>query len=47
MYFPLGGDKHGEGNKTKHQNYMRLGYETGNTPFYLRFTYEPYYKGHQ
>jgi len=26
---------------------MRLGYETGNTPFYLRFTKEPYYKGHQ
>lgn len=25
---------------------MRLGYETGNTPFYLRFGYEPYYKGH-
>jgi large subunit ribosomal protein L15 len=25
---------------------MRLGYETGNTPFYLRFSYEPYYKGH-
>ena len=25
---------------------MRLGYETGNTPFYMRFSYEPYYKGH-
>lgn len=25
---------------------MRVGYETGNTPFYLRFSYEPYYKGH-
>lgn len=25
---------------------MRLGYETGNTPFYLRFTYEPYYQRH-
>uniref|UniRef100_T1GLP2 Large ribosomal subunit protein uL15m n=1 Tax=Megaselia scalaris TaxID=36166 RepID=T1GLP2_MEGSC len=25
---------------------MRLGYETGNTPFYMRFPYEPYYKGH-
>lgn len=25
---------------------MRLGYETGNTPFYTRFPYEPYYKGH-
>jgi len=40
------GDKHGEGEKSKHQNYMRLGYETGNNPFYLRFGYEPYYKGH-
>lgn len=45
----LGGDKHGFGNKGsgQRQNFMRLGYETGNTPFYLRFTYEPYYKGHQ
>lgn len=25
---------------------MRLGYETGNTPFYMRFPYEPYYQGH-
>lgn len=25
---------------------MRLGYETGNTPFHLRFTYEPYYRQH-
>ncbi|KAF4518039.1 hypothetical protein B566_EDAN009272, partial [Ephemera danica] len=43
-----GGDKHGAGNKGsgQRQNYMRLGYETGNTPFYLRFTYEPYYKRH-
>ncbi|XP_053668340.1 39S ribosomal protein L15, mitochondrial [Anopheles marshallii] len=43
-----GGDKHGAGNKGsgQRQNYMRLGYETGNTPFYLRFGYEPYYKGH-
>lgn len=43
-----GGDKHGAGNKGsgQRQNYMRLGYETGNTPFYLRFSYEPYYKGH-
>ncbi|XP_058459947.1 large ribosomal subunit protein uL15m [Malaya genurostris] len=42
------GDKHGAGNKgsNQRQNYMRLGYETGNTPFYLRFGYEPYYKGH-
>lgn len=47
--FYLGGDKHGAGNKGsgQRQNYMRVGYETGNTPFYLRFTYEPYYKGHQ
>ncbi|XP_054734928.1 39S ribosomal protein L15, mitochondrial [Anastrepha obliqua] len=43
-----GGDKHGAGNKGsgQRQNYMRLGYETGNNPFYLRFPYEPYYKGH-
>ncbi|XP_063239701.1 large ribosomal subunit protein uL15m [Bacillus rossius redtenbacheri] len=43
-----GGDKHGAGNKGsgQRQNYMRLGYETGNTPFYLRFSREWYYKGH-
>uniref|UniRef100_A0A224XL12 Large ribosomal subunit protein uL15m n=1 Tax=Panstrongylus lignarius TaxID=156445 RepID=A0A224XL12_9HEMI len=43
-----GGDKHGAGNKGsgQRQNYMRLGYETGNNPFYLRFPYEPYYQGH-
>ncbi|KAM7358742.1 mitochondrial ribosomal protein L15 [Cochliomyia hominivorax] len=43
-----GGDKHGAGNKGsgQRQNFMRLGYETGNTPFYIRFPYEPYYKGH-
>uniref|UniRef100_A0A1A9WH57 Large ribosomal subunit protein uL15m n=1 Tax=Glossina brevipalpis TaxID=37001 RepID=A0A1A9WH57_9MUSC len=43
-----GGDKHGAGNKGsgQRQNYMRLGYETGNNPFYLRFPHEPYYKGH-
>lgn len=43
-----GGDKHGAGNKGsgQRQNFMRLGYETGNTPFYLRFPHEPYYKGH-
>ncbi|XP_046399156.1 39S ribosomal protein L15, mitochondrial [Ischnura elegans] len=43
-----GGDKHGAGNKGsgQRQNYMRLGYETGNNPFYLRFPQEPYYKGH-
>lgn len=40
-----GGDKHGNGQNRL--NYMRLGYETGNSPFYLRYTYEPYYKGHQ
>ncbi|KAG8223261.1 hypothetical protein J437_LFUL001538 [Ladona fulva] len=42
-----GGDKHGAGNKGsgQRQNYMRLGYETGNNPFYLRFPLEPYYKG--
>ncbi|VVD01753.1 39S ribosomal protein L15, mitochondrial [Leptidea sinapis] len=43
-----GGDKHGAGNKGSGQrmNYMRLGYETGNNPFYLRMPHEPYYKGH-
>ncbi|XP_077283493.1 mitochondrial ribosomal protein L15 [Arctopsyche grandis] len=43
-----GGDKHGAGNKGsgQRQNYMRIGYETGNNPFYLRFKYEPYYQGH-
>ncbi|KAH0563698.1 39S ribosomal protein L15, mitochondrial [Cotesia glomerata] len=43
-----GGDKHGHGNKGsgQRQNYMRLGYETGNRPFYLRFGFEPYYKNH-
>ncbi|KAJ8961589.1 hypothetical protein NQ314_005933 [Rhamnusium bicolor] len=43
-----GGDKHGAGNKGsgQRQNYMRIGYETGNNPFYLRFPWEPYYKGH-
>lgn len=43
-----GGDYHGAGNKGsgQRQNYMRLGYETGNRPFYLRFGFEPYYKGH-
>ncbi|XP_014241933.1 39S ribosomal protein L15, mitochondrial [Cimex lectularius] len=43
-----GGDKHGCGNKGsgQRQNFMRLGYETGNNPFYIRFPYEPYYKGH-
>ncbi|GBP12395.1 39S ribosomal protein L15, mitochondrial [Eumeta japonica] len=43
-----GGDKHGAGNKGsgQRQNYMRLGYETGNNPFYLRFPSENYYKGH-
>ncbi|XP_011506544.1 PREDICTED: 39S ribosomal protein L15, mitochondrial [Ceratosolen solmsi marchali] len=43
-----GGDKHGAGNKGsgQRQNYMRVGYETGNIPFYLRFGHESYYKGH-
>ncbi|KAI4464297.1 50s ribosomal protein l15 [Holotrichia oblita] len=42
-----GGDKHGAGNKgsLQRQNYTRVGYETGNNPFYLRFPMEPYYKG--
>lgn len=44
-----GGDYHGDGNKgsKQRQNHLRLGYETGNNPFYLRFPWEPYYKGHQ
>lgn len=44
-----GGDKHGAGNKGsgQRQNYMRLGYETGNFPFYRRFPKEPYYKNHK
>ncbi|KAM3964849.1 LOW QUALITY PROTEIN: mitochondrial ribosomal protein L15 [Aphomia sociella] len=43
-----GGDKHGAGNKGsgQRQNYMRLGYETGNNPFYLRVPQEHYYRGH-
>ncbi|CAG9099080.1 unnamed protein product [Plutella xylostella] len=43
-----GGDKHGCGNKGsgQRQNYMRLGYETGNNPFYLRVPQEHYYRGH-
>ncbi|XP_023021998.2 mitochondrial ribosomal protein L15 [Leptinotarsa decemlineata] len=43
-----GGDYHGAGNKGsgQRQNFMRLGYETGNNPFYLRFPWEPYYKRH-
>ncbi|KRT86484.1 ribosomal protein [Oryctes borbonicus] len=43
-----GGDKHGAGNKgsLQRQNYTRVGYETGNNPFYLRFPLEPYYRGH-
>ncbi|KAF2905083.1 hypothetical protein ILUMI_01097, partial [Ignelater luminosus] len=44
-----GSKMHGAGNKGsgQRQNYMRLGYETGNRPFYTRFGYEPYYRGHQ
>nr|CAG4649600.1 EOG090X0BG9 [Scapholeberis mucronata] len=43
-----GGNKHGAGNKGsgQRQNFMRLGYETGNNPFYLRVPKEPYYRGH-
>ncbi|XP_047042350.1 39S ribosomal protein L15, mitochondrial [Helicoverpa zea] len=43
-----GGDKHGCGNKGsgQRQNFMRLGYETGNNPFYLRVPQEHYYRGH-
>lgn len=44
-----GGDKHGHGNKGSkaRQNFMRPGYETGNTPFYMKFPREQYYKDHQ
>lgn len=44
-----GGDTHGDGNKGsgQRQNFMRLGYETGNNPFYKRPSFEPYYKNHQ
>ncbi|KAJ8921040.1 hypothetical protein NQ315_015836 [Exocentrus adspersus] len=42
-----GGDKHGAGNKGggQRQNFMRIGYETGNNPFYKRFPCENYYRG--
>lgn len=40
-----GGDKHGCGHKSgQRQNYMPLGFETGNTPFHIRMPFEPYYK---
>lgn len=43
-----GGKTHGAGSKGsgQRQNFMPLGYETGNTPFYLRFPCQNYYKGH-
>ncbi|KAG0720784.1 39S ribosomal protein L15, mitochondrial [Chionoecetes opilio] len=43
-----GGKTHGCGSKGsgQRQNFMRLGYETGNNPFYLRFPTQNYYKGH-
>ncbi|XP_013405039.1 39S ribosomal protein L15, mitochondrial [Lingula anatina] len=43
-----GGDKCGRGNKGQGQrnNRPRLGFEGGNSPFYLRIPKEPYYKGH-
>ncbi|XP_076069566.1 mitochondrial ribosomal protein L15 [Oratosquilla oratoria] len=43
-----GGKTHGCGSKGsgQRQNYMRIGYETGNNPFYLRFPQQHYYKGH-
>ncbi|KOC65377.1 39S ribosomal protein L15, mitochondrial [Habropoda laboriosa] len=43
-----GGNQHGTSKKGSghRQNFMRPGYETGNNPFYLRFSREPYYKGH-
>lgn len=43
-----GGKTHGAGSKGsgQRQNFMRVGYETGNNPFYLRFPIQNYYKGH-
>lgn len=44
-----GGKTHGAGagaGSNQRQNFMRLGYETGNNPFYVRFPYQNYYKGH-
>ncbi|XP_066959767.1 large ribosomal subunit protein uL15m [Macrobrachium rosenbergii] len=43
-----GGKTHGAGHKGsgQRQNFMRVGYETGNNPFYLRFPVQCYYKGH-
>lgn len=43
-----GGKTHGAGSKGsgQRQNFMRLGFETGNNPFYIRFPYQNYYKGH-
>jgi len=43
-----GGKTHGCGSKGsgQRQNFMRLGYETGNNPFYLRFPCQNLYKGH-
>nr|XP_045588056.1 39S ribosomal protein L15, mitochondrial-like [Procambarus clarkii] len=43
-----GGKTHGAGCKGsgQRQNFLRLGYETGNNPFYLRFPVQNYYKGH-
>lgn len=34
------------GGQKDRQNYMALGYETGNFPFYKRPPFEPYYKDH-
>ncbi|XP_065352697.1 large ribosomal subunit protein uL15m [Cloeon dipterum] len=38
-----GGGTHGHGKKFR-QNYLPLGFESGNTPFHLRFGMEKYYK---
>ncbi|KAG5672740.1 hypothetical protein PVAND_002841 [Polypedilum vanderplanki] len=38
------GDFHGNGQKR--WTVLRLGYDCSNSPFYLRFKYEPYYQGH-
>ncbi|XP_013777989.1 39S ribosomal protein L15, mitochondrial-like [Limulus polyphemus] len=43
-----GGKTHGHGTKGsgQRQGYMRIGMESGATPFYLRIPCEPYHKGH-
>jgi len=44
-----GGGTHGHGNKGAKQrcSYSRVGFEHGNTPFYLKIPMEFYYRGHR